>query len=56
MFLHIRTHGSSNRSVACLEDTRLERSLECKRREGELKTTSFKHTLNPVRVPGRYRP
>ena len=37
--LHIafldEAHGGSSRSVACLKVTRLERSLECWRREGE---------------------
>lgn len=37
--LHIalpdETHGDSGRPVACLKDARLERSLECRRREGE---------------------
>jgi hypothetical protein len=28
------THGGSSRSVACLKVARLERSLECWRREG----------------------
>jgi hypothetical protein len=39
VILHIalpdEAHGGSGRSVACLKDARLERSLECRRREGE---------------------
>jgi hypothetical protein len=33
-------HGNSSRSAACLSGTRLERSLECRRREGETLTTT----------------
>src|SRR5579863_6025037 len=39
MILHIgfldEAHGGSNGSVACLNGARLERSLECRRREGK---------------------
>ena len=37
-------HGGPSRPVACLKDARLERSLECRRREGK-NNCYFKHTL-----------
>ena len=43
-------HGSSSRSVACLEGARLKRSPECRRREGG-NSVSSKHTLTMARVP-----
>src|ERR1700722_616530 len=43
-------HGSSSRSVACLEDARLEQRPECRRREGE-NSVSSKHTLTMACVP-----
>lgn len=48
------THGSSSRTVACLQDARLELNLECRRREGE-KDSYSEHTLSWVRVLGRRR-
>jgi len=55
MILHIslldETHGVSSRSIACLEDTRLERSSELPKARREIMTAFFNHTLNWVRVP-----
>src|SRR5580658_9568547 len=37
MVLHIAFHGDSSRWVACLNDARLEQTLECRRRDREYK-------------------
>jgi hypothetical protein len=43
-------HGSSSRSVTNLNGARLERSMECRRREGKA-NYYIKHTPTRVRVP-----
>jgi hypothetical protein len=54
MVLHVtllnQTHGNSDRLVTRVNGARLERSLECRRREGHL-CDFFKHTPDQVRMP-----
>jgi hypothetical protein len=37
-------HSGSPRSVACLNDARLERSLDCSKRDGPIPATRSRHT------------
>jgi hypothetical protein len=56
MVLHIAlpdlAHGDSSGSVAYLKDARLERSLECRRREGENKVLLRAYAHASLRADG----